>query len=556
MSEFVTMDGSFDLDPPMQSNKKKKSKYSDVRITAPPPAKRTNKKARSNVKLQGGDTPFLTTGFIVQPPNSGSGSLDVRNNNGNGANGANLLGGNYNNPPPPPSSNLGSNASNSPDMMMDTLGFTDVTAIGTFSGDVSKSKSQSPNQRNSSSFFDTLADNRVSESKMFKQMEGQQHPQSTESIPKGAMMQQQEEDEEESSSEEETNIESKIEDLEKKIEKYEDKIAEAEAQIREYQKQLDPKKVWEKKKVRKMVRRISQDEIRENLQSDKANASSRKASNREDVDALQFMKDGSSMLKYGRYGFPHFRQFELSQDGHHLLWFSSGKKLGQSRIDLRNVTKLQKGQLTPIFKKHLQPRLASCSFSIFYRELSGKEKTLDVITKNRSAFQIWTKGLERLIDYHQAIHRKVRGMGGREDQDVKKPDKIMVNVAKRNVANIEKRLSMQPEPPRKVVIKKFTDCRTLLMEVRKDSFHPAFDLVRDIRAVRERIQELEEELGKVERGFREKKLGVTQHEIWRVNVEVRTIRNKVNALAKTHEIQLHGAMKSAYKKIKALGQAI
>ena len=215
------------------------------------------------------------------------------------------------------------------------------------------------------------------------------------------------------------------------------------------------------------------------------------------------------------------------------------------------MTKLQKGQLTPIFRKHLQPRLASCSFSIFYVEGYGKkEKTLDLITKNRSAFVIWTKGLEALIDFHTKVNRRVRGMGDPNSGPLVEPTRLVVNVAKRNVASIEKRLSMQPEPPRKSVTKKLDDAKSALHSVRKDALDPRFDRVNEIQAVRERITELDLDLMKVETAFHEKKLGVTQHDIWRTNVEIKTVRNKVNALAKTHEIKL--SSKSALAKMKSL----
>ncbi len=195
-------------------------------------------------------------------------------------------------------------------------------------------------------------------------------------------------------------------------------------------------------------------------------------------------------------------------------------------------------QHTPIFKKHLQPRLASCSFSIFYLEAFGKkQKTLDLITKNRSAYQIWTKGLETLIDFHQKVNRRVRGLDN-GNEVLRAPTELIVNVAKRNVASIEKRLSMQPEPAHKTVTKKLELARKDLFTVRMDAADPRFDRVKEIHACRERIIQLDRDLVDVENLFGQKKLSVSQHEIWRASVEIKTVRNKVCALAKTHQIKL------------------
>ena len=167
----------------------------------------------------------------------------------------------------------------------------------------------------------------------------------------------------------------------------------------------------------------------------------------ETINAIAWMKNGSAMLKYGRFGYPHFRHFELSEDGTHLQWYSSSKKLGKSRIGLNQVIMLQKGQLTDTFKKHLQPRLASCSFSLIY---GNGSKTLDVITKNKSAYSIWTKGLEAIIEYYQNTKQRIYDQN---DKSLKFPQDVMVQIVKRDEESIAKRLALQPEPPKKIVEK-------------------------------------------------------------------------------------------------------
>lgn len=49
------------------------------------------------------------------------------------------------------------------------------------------------------------------------------------------------------------------------------------------------------------------------------------------IDALAFMKHGSSFLKYGRWGTPHYRFFQISKDNHKLIWYSDAKSPDESQ---------------------------------------------------------------------------------------------------------------------------------------------------------------------------------------------------------------------------------
>lgn len=45
----------------------------------------------------------------------------------------------------------------------------------------------------------------------------------------------------------------------------------------------------------------------------------------QEIDALKMMKSGTSFLKYGKWGAPHFRPFRLSQDNTRIVWSSKNK---------------------------------------------------------------------------------------------------------------------------------------------------------------------------------------------------------------------------------------
>jgi hypothetical protein len=112
------------------------------------------------------------------------------------------------------------------------------------------------------------------------------------------------------------------------------------------------------------------------------------------VDVLDVMHKGTPFLKYGKSGFPHFRQFQLSADNSRIEWFSGNKKTSETQIPLAVIDEIRLGQNTANFSRHPAPDLAKSSFSVLYN--MGRS-TLDVIAKDPNDFLIWTRGLRELV---------------------------------------------------------------------------------------------------------------------------------------------------------------
>jgi len=106
------------------------------------------------------------------------------------------------------------------------------------------------------------------------------------------------------------------------------------------------------------------------------------------------MHKGCPFLKYGKTGFPHFRQFQLSADNTRIEWFSGNKKPSETQIPLAVIDDIRIGQTTPNFIRHPAPDLEKSSFSVLYN--MGKN-TLDVIAKDPNDFLVWTRGLRELL---------------------------------------------------------------------------------------------------------------------------------------------------------------
>lgn len=111
--------------------------------------------------------------------------------------------------------------------------------------------------------------------------------------------------------------------------------------------------------------------------------------------AVDRMRRGSNLLKHTRYGFPHLRQFQLSDDKKRLVWYSGAKKKDDSVVHLPEVTEIRLGQTTPVFLNYRLPMLEHLSFSLVYGP-KGK-KTLDLTCKDEFEFDHWVTGLKAII---------------------------------------------------------------------------------------------------------------------------------------------------------------
>ncbi|CAN8240245.1 unnamed protein product [Cochlearia groenlandica] len=122
--------------------------------------------------------------------------------------------------------------------------------------------------------------------------------------------------------------------------------------------------------------------------------------------ALNTLKKGTQLLKYGRKGKPKFYPFRLSSDEKSLIWISSS---GEKRLKLASVSKIVPGQRTAVFQRYLRPEKDYLSFSLLY---NGKKKSLDLICKDKVEAEIWIGGLKTLISPGQGGRSKIDGWSG------------------------------------------------------------------------------------------------------------------------------------------------
>lgn len=117
----------------------------------------------------------------------------------------------------------------------------------------------------------------------------------------------------------------------------------------------------------------------------------------EAVKAIDRMRRGSNLLKHTHYGFPHLRQFQLSDDKKRLIWYSGAKRKEDSVVQLEEVVEIKLGQQTPVFLHYRLPMLEHLSFSLIYGPKGSK--TLDLTCKDEFEFDHWVTGLKAIF-YH------------------------------------------------------------------------------------------------------------------------------------------------------------
>lgn len=117
------------------------------------------------------------------------------------------------------------------------------------------------------------------------------------------------------------------------------------------------------------------------------------------TNGLEYLHEGTALLKWTRRnGVPHFKFVQLSSDNTYLRWYSKRKAPDKSTIMISNITAIQKGQKTDVFKRSTQPQLEVASFSIVYND--GAD-TFDVVAKGSDEAEVWFETLNQLFERHQ-----------------------------------------------------------------------------------------------------------------------------------------------------------
>ena len=179
------------------------------------------------------------------------------------------------------------------------------------------------------------------------------------------------------------------------------------------------------------------------------------------IDVIKAMCRGTQFLKFGNRGRPHYHQFEVTSDHQYLRWYSRKKKKEKwkTAIKIENILHFQNGHL---YKEALaDARYHERAFSISYRDLmKNKTKTLEVVARTKTDFQIWSKGFELIL-------KRIRDAKRTNEHYIVQqhfPKESFMEIHRRNQKHFERKLAKKTDPTRQSVER----CLTIL-ETRYDT---------------------------------------------------------------------------------------
>lgn len=248
------------------------------------------------------------------------------------------------------------------------------------------------------------------------------------------------------------------------------------------------------------------------------------------VDALSFLKKGTPFLKYGRHGFPHFRQFQLSDDNSKLVWFSKNKKMSKTQIDLADVDDIVLGQTTQTFERHLTPELDTASFSLLYH---GRKRSLDLIAKNPTEFKVWTEGLRTLCQRART--------GSRVELETLKelPVELPPNLQPPRSPGSPVARSEQAENPvgvksseklEKSCRKELEEAQKKLKRLERESHETKIYVSSEYNKIQEILQKSAAELDAIQDTINMGDYSTADHDIWQVGVNLKSLDHMMASL--------------------------
>lgn len=119
---------------------------------------------------------------------------------------------------------------------------------------------------------------------------------------------------------------------------------------------------------------------------------------KEESNVLSTLKEGTTLMKYGRYGKPKYRMFQLSKDHKYLVWFSPKKDAKNTRVPIAQILQILIGEDSAASKKTKNKEIQETSFTVVYGKSQKSAKKLTVTAKNEKEAYVWAQGLKILSD--------------------------------------------------------------------------------------------------------------------------------------------------------------
>mmetsp|Transcript_44857 Transcript_44857/g.40110 ORF Transcript_44857/g.40110 Transcript_44857/m.40110 type:complete len:526 (+) Transcript_44857:44-1621(+) len=283
--------------------------------------------------------------------------------------------------------------------------------------------------------------------------------------------------------------------------------------------------------VGKSVRSKKKKVEHEEKKNDNNNNNKRKTM---DYNVLPELHRGTALLKYGRRGYPHFRQFNVTSDNEYIRWFSSKKKMTQSSINVGNINEILTGQHTKEFRRIAWTTLTPASFSIIY---DNKKKSLNLVAKSVDEMKMWVEALRKLRDLK------------RKGEALNKMDKLMVEVdfrdrnrpqSRNHSGNFlrsheTKEREVDPILQRKL-IDDIAGLRKQFIEISREANNPIVQSTKEYESIEQILSELEERIEELDHEVRNtRNTKIAENDVWRTRIDLESLREKIKVINKQHK---------------------
>ena len=258
-------------------------------------------------------------------------------------------------------------------------------------------------------------------------------------------------------------------------------------------------------------------------------------------EVLPELKRGTALLKYGRHGYPHFRQFNLSEDNTALRWFSAKKKLNKSEIKMKDIHDVITGQHTKEFERIKWTTLTPASFSIIYGE---QKRSLNLVAKSVDEMKMWVEALRYL--------RNEAKKGN--DLSKIKSVKVPVDFRDRNrpqsrkhsgnfLRSHETKDTQVNSELKNKLISDLDTLRNLYRDIEKEANNEVVQASPEYSSISQILSEIEERIGELDKEVRNtKNTKIAENDVWRTKIDLESLREKIRVLYKNN--------KSSFKKAK------
>jgi hypothetical protein len=258
------------------------------------------------------------------------------------------------------------------------------------------------------------------------------------------------------------------------------------------------------------------------------------------TDALAELLRGTAMLKFTRRGqsTAHFKFFQLvrSKTTFYLQWFSKRKPLKTTTINIARMNCVLQGKKSNVYLHHREFSLTSTAISIIYKG----DRSVDLVAKSLDECKMWYKCLRELIRRARlgqcltSIQKIwIRGLNY---VDRNRPKREQKHIIIRANMLLQRDINARVDKRNLSAVKGFKTRVTKLVKsaksgnVRNTDDH--VNLMLSVTAIQDRLEELQVETRESMDSAHSK------HDIWRLNVDLSSLEEKVQVLRKNKNFHL------------------